>query len=90
MSPMDFNAELARFTSDSTLPDWVQEAVKGIVNEAQKSARSNSELNAANTELRAANIKIQPELRYDYTSYKNGLDGDKGRFIAGLGVSYLF
>ena len=56
---MDFNEELARFTSDSTLPDWVQEAVKGIVNEAQKSARLNIELDAANTELRAANIKIQ-------------------------------
>lgn len=37
-----------------------------------------------------ANIKIQPELRYDYTSYKSGLDGDKSRFIAGLGVSYIF
>ncbi len=35
-------------------------------------------------------IKIQPELRYDYTSYKKGLDGDKGRFIAGMGVTYLF
>jgi hypothetical protein len=38
----------------------------------------------------AANIKIQPELRYDYTSFKNGLDGDKSRLIVGLGVSYLF
>ncbi|NMM28149.1 MAG: hypothetical protein HHJ12_12880 [Glaciimonas sp.] len=56
---MDFNAELARFTADSTLPDWVQEAVKGIVNAAQKSARSNIALDAAHTELRAANIKIQ-------------------------------
>ena len=38
----------------------------------------------------APNIKVQPELRYDYTSYKNGLDGDKSRLIVGLGVSYLF
>lgn len=59
MPSMDFNAQLARFTSDSTLPDWVAEAVKGIVNEAQKSAQLNSELDAANAELRAANIKIQ-------------------------------
>jgi transposase len=59
MSPMDFSAELARFTSDSTLPDWVQETVKGIVSEAQRSAQLNIELDAANTELRAANIKIQ-------------------------------
>ncbi|HTD66186.1 MAG TPA: outer membrane beta-barrel protein [Candidatus Limnocylindria bacterium] len=38
----------------------------------------------------APNIKIQPEIRWDTTSYKNGLDGHKSRFIAGAGVSYLF
>ncbi|HEU5071940.1 MAG TPA: outer membrane beta-barrel protein [Verrucomicrobiae bacterium] len=38
----------------------------------------------------APNIKIQPEVRYDTTSYTGGLDGDKGRFILGAGVSYLF
>jgi hypothetical protein len=38
----------------------------------------------------APNIKIQPEVRYDTTSYAGGLDGDKGRFILGAGVSYLF
>ena len=59
MLVMDFNAQLARFTSDSTLPDWVAEAVKGIVNEAQKSIQSNIELAAANAELRAANLKIE-------------------------------
>jgi Putative beta-barrel porin-2, OmpL-like. bbp2 len=39
-----------------------------------------------------ANIKIQPEVRYDYTSYSNGLesDGKKDRVIIGCGVSYLF
>lgn len=36
------------------------------------------------------NIRIQPELRYDYTSYAGGLDGHKDRFIIGAGVSYLF
>lgn len=36
------------------------------------------------------NIRIQPELRYDYTSYTGGLDGHKDRFILGAGVSYLF
>ena len=46
---MNFNAELARFATDSTLPDWVKEAVKDIVNEAQKSVRSNLELTAAQT-----------------------------------------
>jgi hypothetical protein len=37
-----------------------------------------------------SNIKIQPEIRWDFTSYKNGLDGHQSRFIAGAGVSYLF
>lgn len=38
----------------------------------------------------APNIKIQPELRYDYTGYKDGFDGVETRFIAGAGVSFLF
>jgi hypothetical protein len=36
------------------------------------------------------NIKIQPEIRYDTTSYKNGLDGHGARLIIGAGASYLF
>jgi len=38
------------------------------------------------------NIKIQPEIRYDYTSYSRGLEagGKKDRIIVGCGVSYLF
>jgi hypothetical protein len=35
-------------------------------------------------------LKIQPEIRYDYTSYKGGLDGKKDRVIVGVGVTYLF
>ncbi len=38
----------------------------------------------------APNIKIQPEIRYDYTSYAGGLDGKKDRVTVGVGVSYLF
>lgn len=36
------------------------------------------------------NVKVQPEIRYDKTSYKDGLDGEDSRFIVGVGVSYLF
>lgn len=35
-------------------------------------------------------IKIQPEIRYDYTSYEGGLDGKKNRFIIGCGATYMF
>jgi hypothetical protein len=38
----------------------------------------------------APNIKIQPEIRWDTTSYNNGLDGHKSRLVVGAGVSYLF
>lgn len=38
----------------------------------------------------APNIKIQPEIRYDYTSYAGGLNGRKDQFILGCGASYLF
>jgi hypothetical protein len=36
------------------------------------------------------NIKIQPEIRYDYTSYYNGLNGDVARVIIGCGATYNF
>lgn len=36
------------------------------------------------------NIKIQPEVRFDHTSYMNGFDGQDNRFLIGAGVSYLF
>jgi hypothetical protein len=36
------------------------------------------------------NIKIQPEIRYDATSYEDAFDGQDKRFLVGLGVSYLF
>ena len=36
------------------------------------------------------NIKIQPEVRYDHTSYDGGFDGKTDRIIVGAGVSYLF
>ncbi len=36
------------------------------------------------------NIKIQPEVRLDMTSYTGGLDGKKSRVIVGCGVTYSF
>jgi hypothetical protein len=35
-------------------------------------------------------IKIQPEIRYDHTTYDLGFDGKEDRFIIGAGISYLF
>jgi hypothetical protein len=36
------------------------------------------------------NVKIQPEIRYDYTGIKAGLNGRKDRFTIGCGATYLF
>ena len=36
------------------------------------------------------NVKIQPEIRFDHTSYKDGFDGVENRVIVGAGISYLF
>jgi hypothetical protein len=36
------------------------------------------------------NVKIQPEVRFDNTTYKDGFDGQENRFLVGMGVSYLF
>jgi hypothetical protein len=38
----------------------------------------------------APNVKIQPEIRYDTTSFTGGLDGQDSRFIVGCGVTYMF
>lgn len=38
----------------------------------------------------APNLKIQPEVRYDTTSYTGGLNGSHDQFIIGCGASYLF
>jgi hypothetical protein len=35
-------------------------------------------------------MRVQPEIRYDRTSYEGGFDGEKDRFTIGAGVSYLF
>jgi hypothetical protein len=35
-------------------------------------------------------IKIQPEVRYDHTSYTGGFDGKRDRVVFGVGASYLF
>ena len=35
-------------------------------------------------------IKIQPEVRYDHTSYEDGFDGKKDRITVGAGITYLF
>jgi hypothetical protein len=35
-------------------------------------------------------IKIQPEVRYDHTSYSGGFDGKKDRVVFGAGASYLY
>jgi len=36
------------------------------------------------------NIKIQPEIRYDYTSYNDGLNGKSHQLIIGCGATYMF
>ena len=38
----------------------------------------------------APHIKIQPEVRYDHTTYTGGFDGYKNRVVLGVGASYLF
>ncbi len=35
-------------------------------------------------------VKLQPEIRFDNTSYKGAFDGQESRFLVGMGASYLF
>lgn len=36
------------------------------------------------------NLRIQPEVRYDFAGYDGAYDGEDGRFTIGAGVSYSF
>jgi hypothetical protein len=36
------------------------------------------------------NVRLQPEIRFDNTSYKDAFDGQENRFLIGMGASYLF
>ena len=36
------------------------------------------------------NLKIQPEIRYDYTTYSGGFTGKDSQLIIGCGASYLY
>jgi hypothetical protein len=36
------------------------------------------------------NVRLQPEIRFDNTSYKGAFDGQENRFVVGMGASYLF
>jgi transposase len=74
---MDFNAELARFTSDSTLPDWVAEAVKGIVSEAQKSTALNTELHLANLKIQALTLELAHHCRMRFGAKSEAMSVDQ-------------
>lgn len=65
----------------------------GRPNSAIVSADANGDMASFTLTLNwrpAPNIKVQPEIRYDTTSYTGGFDGKKDRFTIGAGVSYLF
>ena len=36
------------------------------------------------------NVKIQPEIRYDTTTYSGAFDGQDKRFLIGMGATYAF
>ncbi|HAM71182.1 MAG TPA: hypothetical protein DCM86_06025 [Verrucomicrobiales bacterium] len=37
-----------------------------------------------------SNLKVQPEVRFDHTSYTGGFDGKRDRVIFGAGATYMF
>src|SRR5262249_48107043 len=68
-------------------------ALGGRTGSAILSPDSNGNLSSVTLTLNykpVPNIKIQPEVRYDHTSYAGGFDGVKDRFLIGAGISYLF
>ena len=79
---MDLNAELARFTTDATLPKWVPQAVTGIVQEAQKSARLSIELHAANTKIAALTLELAHHRRMRFGAKNEALSAEQRDLFA--------
>lgn len=79
---MDLNAELARFTTDATLPKWVPEAVTGIVHVAQKSARLSIELHAANTKIAALTLELAHHRRMRFGAKNEALSAEQRDLFA--------
>ncbi len=94
----DFNSQFGVAVRAEYLDDKDGGGLRGInlpgrPNSAIMSSDSDGDLGSLTLTFNwhpSARIKIQPELRYDYTSYSGGFDGHKSRVIAGVGVNYLF
>lgn len=94
----DFNEKLGVAFRGEVLSDPDGGGIKGIgfpsrTNSAITSADPDGDLESLTLTLNykpVSSIKIQPEIRYDRTSYTGGFDGHRDRVIFGAGVSYLF
>jgi hypothetical protein len=94
----DFNAKVGVAVRGEYLDDQDGGGIKGIgfpgrAGSAILSPDANGNISSVALTLNfrpAPNVKIQPEVRYDHTSYQDGFDGHRSRFLIGAGVSYLF
>jgi transposase len=74
---MDLSDDLARFTSDPTLPKWVAEVADRLVKEAQKTARLNAELHAANIKIQALTLELAHHRRMRFGTKSEALSADQ-------------
>jgi hypothetical protein len=68
-------------------------AVRGSANSGLVSTQDGGNLSSLTATLNLTPvpyIKIQPEVRYDYTSYHDGMNGKSYQFIIGCGATYMF
>ena len=74
---MDLSDELARFTSDPTLPKWVAEVAGRLVNEAQKTARLNAELHTAKIKIEALTLELAHHRRMRFGAKAEALSTEQ-------------
>jgi transposase len=55
---MELSDDLARLSTDPTLPKWISEVADRLVKEAQKTARLNAELHTANIKIQALTLEL--------------------------------
>ena len=74
---MDLNADLARFTADPTLPEWVAEVADRLVKEAQKTARLHAELHTANIKIQALTLELAHHRRMRFGAKAEALSAQQ-------------
>ena len=74
---MELSDDLARLSTDPTLPKWISEVADRLVKEAQKTARLNAELHTANIKIQALTLELAHHRRMRFGAKAEALSAEQ-------------